>query len=440
MIVNEVLRAPQNFKLRPGKLGEAVVDSPLKTFYTEDSEEILISAEWKFIQEQFAQGIKPASFEKAGPRSHIYHPPFSTRAAIVTCGGLCPGLNGVIKGVVETLYSDYQVNDVFGIPYGYLGLTPASPAKPMRLDPEIVDTIHEQGGSILGSSRGPQDPKVMVDTLVNMRINLLFCIGGDGTLRGAHDIAEEVKQRGLDISVIGIPKTIDNDLNFVGRTFGFETAVYHSSDIITCAHMEAKSHFNGLGLVKLMGRDSGFIAAHACLANTVVNFCLIPEMPVTLEGEKGLLAMLERRFKSKDHAVIVVAEGAGQNLMEGPEEVDASGNILKKDIGEFLHRKIQEHFKEIGVEVNIKYFDPSYLIRSVPAKGTDAIFCHLLAEMAVHAGMAGKTDLVIGQLNRQFIHVPIELATRERQKIDIKDYFWKAVLSSTQQEAYYRGD
>ncbi|MBR2075114.1 MAG: ATP-dependent 6-phosphofructokinase, partial [Fibrobacter sp.] len=356
-------------------------------------------------------------------------------------GGLCPGLNNVIKGLVQVLWFDYGVRNIFGIPYGYRGLNPAYGYPPIMLNPDVVDAIQDDGGTILGSSRGMQEPSVMVDTLMRLNINVLFCIGGDGTLRGAHAIAEEVKKRRQPISVIGIPKTIDNDLNLIDRTFGFETAVLSATDVITSAHNEANGAFNGLGLVKLMGRDSGFIAAYAALATTVVNFCLIPEVPFTLEGENGLFKALESRYSSgKTHAVIAVAEGAGQELFKGlPERKDASGNVLKNDIGEFLTREIKNHFDKVGKEVNIKYFDPSYMVRSIPAKGTDAIFCFQLAESAVHAGMAGKTDMVVGSMNEQFSHVPIEYAVNERKKINPNGTLWHAVLGATRQQDYFSG-
>ena len=310
----------------------------------------------------------------------------------------------------------------------------------MMLDNDVVDTIHTLGGTILGSSRGQQDTGEIIDTLVRMNINLLFCIGGDGSLRAARDIAEECERRHLSISVVGVPKTIDNDLNFVGSSFGFETAVSATSPIIQAAHMEAKGTVNGIGLVKLMGRDSGFITAYAAVANPIVNFCLVPEQPFALDGENGLLAALERRFRVKNHAVILVAEGAGQDLISGEaERRDASGNILKKDIGEFLRDRITSHFKEIGVETSVKYFDPSYSIRSIPAVGADAIRCYMLARAAVHAAMAGRTNCVVGDINRTEIYtlVPIPLAVVERQKLDLDGDLWRTVLDTTSQNFYF---
>jgi len=440
MKLEDILEHPEMNDLAIRKLGTCTVDSPMTgQRFVEEWQRVILTNEARRIESWRELDRKVPSLEMAGPRQKLFHDPAWTRAAIVTCGGLAPGLNAVIKGLVQVLWFDYGVRNIFGIPYGYRGLNPQYRLSPMTLTPELVDTIHEDGGTILGSSRGNQDPKVMVETLQRLNINMLFCVGGDGTLRGAHAIAEEVANRALPISVIGIPKTVDNDLNLVDRTFGFETAVYAAAEVITNAHMEAKGAFNGLGVVKLMGRDSGFIAAWASLANSVVNICLIPEVPFELEGDNGLFAALERRFrKGKTHAVIVVAEGAGQHLFEGkPEVKDASGNILKYDIGPYICDQIKHRFEKSGTEVNIKYFDPSYTIRSVPAKGTDAIFCYQLAENAVHAAMAGRTDMLVGSMTGSFTHVPIPYATSERKKIDIDGALWHGVLSATRQNDYF---
>ncbi|MBR4681560.1 MAG: ATP-dependent 6-phosphofructokinase [Fibrobacter sp.] len=439
MTQEDILNNPEKYDLSIETVGKGTLKSPMKGVpFVSESDRVSLTADIGRIQKFCESGKAIPSLEAAGPRETIFHDPAWTRAGIVTCGGLCPGLNNVIKGLVQVLWFDYGVRNIFGIPYGYRGLNPAYGYSPMILNPDVVDAIQEDGGTILGSSRGNQDAKVMVDTLMRLNINVLFCIGGDGTLRGAHDIAEEVKKRHQPISVIGIPKTIDNDLNLIDRTFGFETAVLSATDVITSAHNEANGAFNGLGLVKLMGRDSGFIAAYAALATTVVNICLVPEVPFTLDG---LFKALESRYSSgKTHAVIVVAEGAGQELFKDqPERKDASGNILKNDIGEFLTRKIKEHFDKVGKEVNIKYFDPSYMVRSIPAQGTDAIFCFQLAEAAVHAGMAGKTDMVVGSMNNAFSHVPIEYAVSERKKINPNGALWHAVLGITRQQDYFSG-
>lgn len=344
--VQRVLDQPGQYNLQIATLGPCQVKSPVRNrAFVPPGARCALSADVESLLQAAGGGAIP-SFERAGPHARIFHDPAWSRAAILTAGGLCPGLNHVIKGLVEILATEYHVRTIYGIRYGYRGLVAQHGCSPVLLDPEIVDTIHERGGTILGSSRGNQQVSEMVETLTRMNINLLFCIGGDGTLRGARAIAEECLRRKLAISVVGVPKTIDNDLNLIGNSFGFATAVEETSAIIQSAHMEAKGVCNGIGLVKLMGRDSGFIAASAALANPVVNFCLIPESPFTLEGDGGLLPALARRFAAgKDHAVLVVAEGAGQELIAAePERRDASGNVLKKDVGELLRQAIPAYF------------------------------------------------------------------------------------------------
>ena len=440
MIVQDVLTHPERFTFDIDRLGPCDIASPVQSAdFVEDGARTAITCDMRVLAKYREEGREIPSFEKAGPRAKIFHDPAWTRAGIMTCGGLCPGLNDVIKGIVQILWFDYGVRHIFGIRYGLAGLVPSNGYEPLMLNPDVVDEIHEDGGTILGSSRGGQDTAECVRTIARMNINLLFAIGGDGTLRAAHDIAVESRRIGYNLSVVGIPKTVDNDLNFIGRSFGFETAVYQTNAIIRAAHMEAKGAANGIGLVKLMGRDSGFIAAFASLANSVVNLCLIPEVPFTMDGPHGLIAALGRRFGiGKTHAVIVVAEGAGQDLIAGePERRDASGNVLKKDIGEFLKREIKEGLRKQGIDVTIKYFDPSYSIRSAAAQGTDAILCSMLAAHAAHAAMAGCTDCVVGNLNNVFSLVPIPLATAERQKVDLKGDLWKAVVDATRQDEYF---
>ena len=439
-ILEKILSNVSEYSLDVDRLGECKITSPAQSHdFVKEHDRILLSENERILQFLSEKIGRAPSFERAGPHGKIFHAPSWSRAAIVTAGGLCPGLNNVIKGLVEILAFEYGIKNVLGIRYGYAGFIPRYGYEPVPLDVDKVDTIHESGGTMLGSSRGGQDTGEIVDTLARMNINLLFCIGGDGSLRCARDIAEESKRRGLSISVVGIPKTIDNDLYFVGRSFGFETAVAEATHIIQTAHTEAKGAFNGIGLVKLMGRDSGFITAYAALANPVVNLCLIPELDFEIDGPHGLLAALDRRFDSgKDHAVVVVAEGAGQrHITNVAESRDASGNILKKDIGEYLRNRITDYFHSTGREATVKYFDPSYTIRSVPAKGTDAIRCYMLARSAVHAAMAGRTNCVVGNQGDWYTLVPLKLATIERQKVSLNSELWHAVQDATGQNSYF---
>ncbi|MFA6564965.1 MAG: ATP-dependent 6-phosphofructokinase [Verrucomicrobiia bacterium] len=373
-------------------------------------------------------------FEKAGPRERLFFDPKETRAAIVTCGGICPGLNNVISSAFLELHYNYGVKKVLGIRYGYAGLNPKVGLPPAELTPEMISSIHEDGGTMLGSSRGPQPTDVIVDFLVAQKINILLCTGGDGTLRGARDIAAEAQKRGLPIAVVGIPKTIDNDVMYITRTFGVVTAVEKARAVLDCAHHEAHSAFNGVGLVKVMGRDAGFIAAGATLASQDVNFCLIPEVPFALEGSGGFFEALRRYLANSRHAVVVVAEGAGQELLKNlPAEKDASGNKRHADIGPFLKDQITAWFKQINMPVDVKYFDPSYYIRSAPANCDDAVLCDQLARKAVHAAMAGKTNMVVGFWNGTLTHLPISLAVSRKKQVDPEGIVWTSVLAATGQ-------
>ncbi|MDX9834801.1 MAG: ATP-dependent 6-phosphofructokinase [Desulfobulbus sp.] len=415
------------------RLGEAAFPSPMKgTGFINERAHILLQSDLDTIRSYLDAGDEPPRFEAAGPRELLYFDPTRVACGIVTCGGLCPGINNVIRAIVLSLRHHYGVNEVYGFPYGFEGLAPRCGHRPMRLTPQLVEHIHEMGGTILGSSRGHQDVRVMVDTLARLGINVLFCIGGDGTQRGALAIDAEARRRGLPLSVIGIPKTIDNDISFMQTTFGFETAVSEARLATSAAHAEALGARNGVGLVKLMGRESGFIAASTVLVDNQVNFCLIPEARFTLEG---LLPTLERRLADRCHAVIVVAEGAGQELLTATGECDASGNVKLGDIGVFLRERIRAHFKHIGVELNLKYIDPSYMIRSRQANPHDSAFCLLMGHNAVHAAMSGRTGMIVGYWNHQYTHVPIALAVRERKKIDINGRVWSSVLATTGQAA-----
>ncbi|MBU0676603.1 MAG: ATP-dependent 6-phosphofructokinase [Verrucomicrobia bacterium] len=371
--------------------------------------------------------------EKAGPRERIFFDPPATRAAIVTCGGLCPGLNSVISSAVRQL-NNYGVKEILGIRHGYRGLNPDFNLQPVLLNEEEIEGIHRRGGTILGTSRGPQNQRVVVDSLVERGINVLLCIGGDGTQRGAHAIAEEALARELSIAVVGIPKTIDNDIGCISRSFGFATAVDEARHVLDGCHEEALSVPNGVGIVKLMGRQSGFIAAHAALASQVVDFVLVPEVRFTLDGPGGLLELLKARLESKGHVLIVVAEGAGQDVIAGMgDAADASGNILFGDIGVFLKQRIASFFRDLGMPIGMKYIDPSYIIRSVAPNCEDSLLCDQLARHAVHAAMGGRTDALVGPWKETFIQIPIEAATKERKVIDPESDLWVSVHETTGQ-------
>ncbi len=427
------MQPPDSFHITT--LGECRFASPLaddafrNVVFVDDERGILVDDHSTTGGEALRQG---PTMELAGPRKMLHFDPRATTIGIVTCGGLCPGLNDVVRGIVMTAWHRYGVRRILGFRYGYRGCTPQG--EYLELTPEVVSDIHERGGTLLASSRGQQDVHEMVDHLAALGVDVLFVVGGDGTLRGAEAIAEAAETRDRRIAVVGIPKTIDNDIAYLDRSFGFETAFSAALHAIRCAHNEARGAPNGVGLVKLMGRHSGFIACHATLATSHVNFTLVPEVPFSLEGGQGLLAALERRLDARDHAVIVVAEGAGQELFENSGlGCDASGNSRLGDIGTYLATRINEHFAHDSREVTLKYIDPSYIIRSVPANPADSIYCWQLASNAVHAGMCGKTRLVIGRWHDRLVHIPIRHAIAGRKLVDPRGELWQSVLESTGQ-------
>ncbi len=431
-----------NEQTRIDSLGPANIHSPIldqlegssEAIFRSDDEKILVYADTETINRLIEEGQPLPSFETAGPRKMIYFDPSKLKCALATCGGLCPGLNNIIRSIVLELYYSYGVRHIYGMRYGLQGFIPKYRHDILELRPDNVVDIHEMGGSILGSSRGHQSIEEIVDCLERMNIGILFMIGGDGTLRAASKITETIRKRNLKISVIGIPKTIDNDIYMVSKSFGFDTAVDIATEAIKGAHKEAEGYPNGIGLIKLMGRHSGFIAATAALAQQDVNFVLIPEIDFDLYGKNGLLTKLERRLKLRRHAVILIAEGAGQKFFSGAkEEYDASGNLKLHDIGKYLKERITEYFEEKKIDISLKYIDPSYMIRSLPANANDHVFCTFLGRDAVHAGMAGKTGMIVGYWNGHFVHIPMSLSAGKRKKLDPKDKLWQTVLEATGQ-------
>lgn len=411
-------------------LGEARFQSPLRRRWVNDR----LRVPEHLVFEEGSLPKPGGSFELAGPREKIFFNPAKCRAGIVTCGGLSPGLNNVIRSIFLELHHNYGVRQVLGFRDGYQGLDPERGREPITLTPELVDDIHKDGGTILGTSRGPVDTRIAVDNLIRRGIDILFTVGGDGTQRGGRDLYNEARSRGRPLAVVGVPKTIDNDVMYVDRTFGYLTAVEEAAHVLECAHMEAHSVQNGISIVKLMGREAGFIAAGATVASQDVNFTLIPEVPFKLEGEGGFLVALKDRVLKRAHALIVVAEGAGQDLLNNDaNRRDASGNKKLADIGAFLRDSIQAFFKVEGIPCVIRYIDPSYIIRSVKADAEDAILCDRFARSAVHAAMAGKTGLAIGLIHDRFIHVPIEKLSEKKKRLSPESATWRAVLATTGQ-------
>ena len=372
------------------------------------------------------------AFHRAGPRQQIFFDSPRISAAMVTCGGLCPGLNNVIRSCYLELRYNYGVERILGVRHGYMGLNPASGLPLVELTNDDVEEIHKLGGTVLGTSRGAHKSNVIVDRLQKEKVDILLCVGGDGTLRGANSIYREVARRGLQLAVVVVPKTIDNDIRYVYRTFGYSTAVEVAQDALRCAHIEAKSTVNGIGLVKLMGRHAGFIAAGAALASQDANFVLVPEIEFPLDE---FLTTLHKRIDSRGHALIAVAEGAGRHLFGqvADQGSDASGNVKLDDIGLFLKRHIEAYFRDRQQRITLKYIDPSYLIRSVPANAQDRILSNQLARFAVHAAMAGRTNVLMGLWNNCFVEVPLETAMRTSKRMDVEGDLWTSVILSTGQ-------
>jgi 6-phosphofructokinase 1 len=425
-------------------LGPAKIPSPMQAReeetgtrrFVSDKERILVNILESNVVKAAKSGKKLLSFELAGPRSSVFFDPSKLRCAVVSCGGLCPGTNDIVRSIVLALHHNYGVRNICGIRYGLEGFMSSYGHELMELTAESVAHIHERGGTILGSSRGPQDIESIVDALERMNVGILFTIGGDGTMVASTKIADAIIKRRLKIGVIGIPKTIDNDIYLIDRSFGFDTAVGVAVDVIRSAHNEAISASNGIGLVKLMGRHSGFIAAAATLAMPEVNFCLIPESDFSLEGPGGLLEALEERLILRKHAVIVAAEGSGQRFFKNTtKERDASGNIRLEDIGLFLKRAIVDYFRKQNTEITLKYIDPSYTIRSVEANANDHVLCGFLARGAVHAGMAGKTKMLVGLCNNHLVHIPMEATAGKRKLVDLYGGKWMSVLETTGQSS-----
>ena len=386
------------------------------------------------VLETEAEAYNNNLIQKAGPREYIYFNPKHVNAAILTCGGLCPGLNDVIRAIVRCLWNRYGVRRIRGIRFGFQGFFAESGFDPIDLNPDIVDDIHKSGGSFLGTSRGGGNRVVeIVDAIEALNLNMVFIIGGDGTQRGALEVADEIGKRGLKIAVVGVPKTVDNDLVFIQKSFGFDTAVEQATQTVAAAHMEAHSQINGIGLIKLMGREAGFIASATALASHEANFCLIPEVPFHLDGDGGFLDSLEQRIKRRRHAVVIIAEGAGQELLQTSDAKDASGNKKLGDIGVFLRDKITEYFAAKKIPINLKYIDPSYQIRSARTTATDSIYCERLGNNAVHAAMAGKTKLVIGLIHNKYVHIPTRLVTSRRNTVDPEGSLWRDVIDATGQ-------
>jgi len=370
------------------------------------------------------------AWKAGGPREEVFFTPEEVKAAIVTCGGLCPGLNTVIKELVGCLRSQYGVDEVYGVRNGYAGFYTTG-LLPLQL--HDVETIHREAGSMLGSSRGGHDTAKICDAIEAAGINMVFTIGGDGTAKGSSKLAEEFQRRRKKVVVAHVPKTIDNDIPLLDSTFGFGTAVSKAVEAIHAARDEAVAYPNGIGLVNLMGRHSGFIAAHATIAARGVDVCLVPEVPFELDGSTGLLRYIQSRIAQQGHCVVVVAEGAGQQLLEDVTKKDASGNTMLADVAPWLKERVAAYMKDAGTPASIKYIDPTYMVRATPANAADNILCLQLAHDSVHAAFAGFTNFMSGRVNGQSVIIPLSAAVGKRKNIQPSGNFWQQLVFATGQ-------
>ncbi|CAA7034355.1 unnamed protein product [Microthlaspi erraticum] len=405
---------------------------PSHGFYISPSDVILSQV----VYDLSSDSQPRVSYLRAGPRRDILYEPSTVKAAIVTCGGLCPGMNTVIRELVVGLWELYGVRQIYGIPAGYRGFYSM---EAVELNPKLVHNWHKKGGTVLATSRGGFDLQKIVNAIQHNGYNQVYIIGGDGTMRGAVEIFKEVSRRKLEVGITGIPKTVDNDVGIIDRSFGFQTAVEMAQEAISAAHVEAESAVNGIGLVKLMGRSTGHIALHATLSSRDVDCCLIPEMSFYLEGKGGLFEFLEQRLKNHGHAVLVVAEGAGQEIIPRNEaqrqETDESGNLVFLDVGVWLKSALKEWWEREhpGKLFTVKYIDPTYMIRAVPANAIDNLYCTLLAHSAIHGVMAGYTGFVSGPINGNYAYIPLEEVAQTKNEVNTSDHKWAWVRSVTNQ-------
>lgn len=442
-----------NKKLCQNPLSENRYFLPSQGFFVSDSDVLLqhtvfdlSSASNRTPQQQ------QHAYLRAGPRMEIYFnpcgPPDCVRAAIVTCGGLCPGLNTVIRELVVGLWELYGVRQIYGVKAGYRGFysTTTATGPMIQLNPKLVHDWHKRGGTALETSRGGFDLHKIVDAIQDHGFNQVYIIGGDGTMRGAVKIFDEICSRKLQVAVVGIPKTVDNDVGIIDRSFGFQTAVEMAQEAVHAAHVEAESAVNGIGLVKLMGRSTGHIAVHSTLSSRDVDCCLIPENNFYLEGKGGLFEFLEDKLKQNGHAVVVVAEGAGQDIIPitdaQKEERDESGNPVFLDVGVWLKSELKKWWERDhpGELFTVKYVDPTYMIRAVPANATDNLYCTLLAHSAIHGVMAGYTGFVAGPINGIYAYIPLKEVAEAKNPVNIKDHKWAWVRSVNNQPDFMRSE
>jgi len=405
-----------------------------------DDSSWICSGPW--VHAQDTPPTEHLQFLRAGPRKSLYWDPKKTKAAIVNCGGLCPGLNSVIRELVMSL-DMYGCKDIYGIVGGYKGVM--EPEKWLKLTPKYVEEMHVKGGSFLVSDRGNPPHLDMAKMYQKHGINQVYIIGGDGTAKGAMQTYEQMLgprpgkgYKGVDLmqaidhgcSMCSIPKTIDNDIPVLDFTFGFHTAVAKAVEAIDTAYTEATCNANCMGLVKLMGRHAGFIAMYACIAARHVDLCLISEMDVDMEEVKKYIA---EKMKTQKYCTVVIAEGLGDTLIQGGG-VDAGGNKTLADVGPWFKKQIEAHMKATGAPFTCKYIDPSYIIRAAPPDAFDSVYCSNLAQSAVHGCFAGYTGFCVGKYANHYAMLPIdEITSRKSRTVNVRGRWFSRLMFTTKQ-------
>ncbi len=338
------------------------------------------------------------------------------RVGVLTGGGDCPGLNAVIRAIVRTGSYDHNCEFV-GFRDGWRG--PLEPDT-QRLDVAAVRGILPRGGTILGSSRtNPLSEAATVDgksglerikeNLANLGVDALIAIGGEDTLGVAGKLCEN------GVKVVGVPKTIDNDLSATDYTFGFDTAVNIAMEAIDRLHTTAESHHRAL-IVEVMGRNAGWIALHAGVAGGA-NVILIPEQPFDI---KDVCNYVEKRFETKYAPIVVVAEGAhpkaiGTSVID--DERDAFGHTRYGGVGQLLAEEIE---RRTGKEAR------AAVLGHIQRGGTPTAFDRVLAtRFGVHA-IRAVADGAFGQMvalrGTDIVRVPIAEAIRELKLVPPERY------------------
>ena len=467
-----------------------------------DEDYVLVSAlRPKQVAEHHALG-----FPEAGPRRTICFPTNSDtglKVAVLVVGGIAPGINAVIDGIVQrhSLHaemSNYEDKlEIHGLINGSLAfddlgnshrLLVSDPrrlaANPLRL--ETPPHAHE-GGSILGTCRDdelmkePDRDTKLKDIVHQLRnFDILYVIGGDGGMRMAHAIRSyalaEGRTGGRELSVVAIPKTMDNDILWVWQSFGFMSAVEKAREVIEHIHTEITSNPR-LGIVQLFGSVSGFVVSHAVLAGSTPNcyLALVPEVPFSL---KKVAAYLQKRLSERGPipgGLIVMAETAlPTDALQILNELDRIpvGTSTKtepvlntreaKAVERFLalqndHKTLTgqtsdelrsaclkivsrglEHLLKKGAKPGSRWLklrvvtnEPRHIIRAIPPSCQDIITGRRLGSLAVDNAMAGYTDCMISQWLTEFVLVPLPLVVLGRKQIHREGIFWKSVLAKT---------